>query len=143
MNEFPMNFESSSHSQSGINTSWETIAFNRQIDCAVPKEFDGPGEGFSPEDLYSMALMNCFIGTFKVMAEKSKLEYDDIKAQANLRLNVGNSGKPWMDEMELKIILKNPDDQDRALRILDLVSKNSMIINSVKTKVKMSWEIVD
>ena len=40
----------------------------------IPSEFEGPGGGYSPEDFYALALLNCFGATFKVIDIIFKVE---------------------------------------------------------------------
>src|SRR5690606_21420737 len=97
MKQYPLVFEVSAESNSGIQSLWESTApGNKSITMSIPPEFDGPGGGFSPEDLYAMALQNCFLATFKVIAEKSNLLFQRIQIQTSLSVDRNENGKPWM-----------------------------------------------
>jgi uncharacterized OsmC-like protein len=109
---------------------------------AIPPCFEGEGGGFSPEDIYAMSLLNCYLATFKVFAEKSKLNFDKIEGEANLKVDVGDDQAPWMSQVEININLHGPDNPERAQRILQKTAKNSMIINSVKSVVEINWNIL-
>ncbi len=131
-----MQFRVKSTGTSGIQTPWETQAeaFEMKVPLAVPPEFGGPGSGLSPEDLYAFALANCFVATFKVIAEKSKLEFSDLSAEGELTLDRNESGVPWMKAFHLKVSLTGAKDPERALRLLEKTSQSCMILNSVKTE---------
>jgi len=60
MTKFPMAFTVHAHSESGIQKAWTTSAASElgDVKVAIPPEFEGPGHGFSPEDLFAMALQN-------------------------------------------------------------------------------------
>ena len=92
--EFPMEFSVSSSSTSGIDTLWDTKFENKILKCAIPPCFEGPGNGASPEDLYALSLLNCFIATFKVFAEKSRLNYEKIEGSAKLIVDQDSNGNP-------------------------------------------------
>ena len=75
MVKYPMSFKAQAHSPAGIQSPWSSKAEampEKPLTLAIPPEFEGPGGGFSPEDLYLLALENCFVATFKVFAEKSR-----------------------------------------------------------------------
>lgn len=140
MKNYPMHFKVNGTSNAGTHSSWQSRtqgshnSFKSDLTLAIPPEFDGPGNGFSPEDLYALALQNCFIATFKVFAEKSKLAYRKIETESVLTLDRNDKGQPWMARFHLQVTLKGVEQPENALRILDKVSKNCMILNSVQTK---------
>ena len=144
MLKFPMKFEVSSESTSGIQSIWSSKSKknNQKISIAIPAEFEGPGGGESPEDLYAMALQNCFIATFKVYAEKLKLAYESIHVYSTLEVDRDENGKPWMARIDLNVTLKGITQQENALRLLEKISQSCMILNSVNTKKSFNFEIV-
>lgn len=136
MSNYPMKFASHSWGPSGTQSPWQTEAktFDHQIPVAIPPEFEGPGNGLSPEDLYAMALQNCFIATFKVFAEKSKLDYESISVEAVLEVDKNDKGLLWMARIFLQVDLKGAVQTDRARRLLEKTSQSCMILNSVQTE---------
>jgi organic hydroperoxide reductase OsmC/OhrA len=136
MINFPLTFRVSADGPSGINTTWNSsaVASSGKVTMAIPPEFDGPGGGFSPEDIYALALQNCFVATFKVFAEKSRLAYSQIRTEATLDVDRGDDGKPWMARFHLKVNLEGVTQNETAKRILERVSQNCMILNSTKTE---------
>jgi organic hydroperoxide reductase OsmC/OhrA len=144
MLQYPMKFVVKSNSGTGVQTAWQggAVSFDHAIPLSIPPEFSGPGLGLSPEDLYAMALQNCFIATFKVFAEKSKLQYENIESEATLEVDRDESGRPWMARIHLKIKLSGAIQKDSAQRILEKTSQSCMILNSVKTQKTFSFEIM-
>lgn len=102
---------------------------------AIPPEFEGPGGGFSPEDLYAMALSNCFVATFKVIAERSRVTFGEIRTRSRLIVDRDEAGRPWMSKLELQIEVTEAKDVDRMRRLLEKTSGQCMILNSVKTEI--------
>lgn len=147
MKSYPMQFSVVGQSTYGTQSNWTSSSIgnknqtSKEIPIAIPPEFDGPGDGYSPEDLYALALQNCFIATFKVFAEKSKLKYTAIEANSVLTLDRDQNGKPWMALFHLQIILKGVEHIGNARRILDKVSSNCMILNSVQTQKTFDFKI--
>jgi organic hydroperoxide reductase OsmC/OhrA len=145
MTKYPMPFKVEALSESGIQTSWSTSASEAlgPIRMAIPTEFEGPGSGFSPEDLYAMALQNCFIATFKVFAEKSRLQFKEIHVKTLLEVDRDDKGRPWMARAHLKITLTGAAQHENARRILERTSQNCMILNSVNTVKAFDYQILD
>lgn len=137
-----MTFSASAISPSGLDTSWETItADNRSIQCSIPQEFGGPNSGYSPEDLYLLALMNCYIATFKVIAMNSKMTFTSLNASGTLTLNkVEGAPTPLMKSAHLKFTAQGVENRERFQRLMERVAKQCMIINSVKTDVHFEFE---
>lgn len=132
----PMIFKVKSESQSGIQTVWtSTNSEGLEIQGAIPPEFSGPGGGASPEDLYALALSNCFLATLKVFAEKSKLHFNNIHISSELTISHNEHKTPWMSVLSLTIYLDGVQDVERMRRLVSKTTRQCMIINSVKTKV--------
>lgn len=141
MLNFPMTFETKAESGSGVDTTWTAGTKDHSITMAIPPEFQGKGGGFSPEDIYAMALSNCFVATFKVVAEKSRLSFDKLDVNAKLIVDRGDGGRPWMSKINLKVNLVGATDADRALQLLKKTSESCMILNSVKTEKSFEFQI--
>tara|TARA_B100000686_G_C16597971_1_gene867097 strand:+ start:11 stop:385 length:375 start_codon:yes stop_codon:yes gene_type:complete len=102
-----------------------------------------PGNEVSPEDLYLLSLLNCLIATFKVFAEKSKLGYARLDGFANLNLIQKPSGQTYFENINIKLELFSSENHDKAKRLFNKVESQSMIVNSVITKVEINWVIKD
>ncbi|MFV8259536.1 OsmC family protein [Bdellovibrio bacteriovorus] len=136
MSKYPMFFKAKAESLAGIQTPWDSKAMSVDagLQMAIPAEFEGPGGGFSPEDLYVMALQNCFVATFKVFAEKSKLAYESLRVESELTVDRDEAGRPWMARCVFAVYLEGCVQIENAKRILAKTSESCMILNSVKTE---------
>ena len=148
MIQYPLRFKVSSNANSGIQHPW-TSTFTPSNEepvislVAIPQEFEGPGGGYSPEDFYALALVNCFVATFKVFAEKSNLIFRDLQCEGALIVDRDEKGVPWMSSFLLKGTLSGSVDHERTRRILDKTTQSCMILNSVKTIKTFEWVIQD
>lgn len=136
----PRSFKVESIGASGVSNIWRnklTDKVCKAIDMAIPPEFEGPGGTYSPEDLYALSLMNCYLATFKYIAEKSKLKYVEILGNAELIVDKGEEKSPWMEKINIKIELNGCGNRERALNLLEKTKSHCMILNSVKTKVNI------
>jgi organic hydroperoxide reductase OsmC/OhrA len=144
MIQYPLQFKFSSEATSGIQVSWKTHSeFNAGLVCTIPPEFEGPGGGLSPEDLFGLAILNCFVATFKVFSEKSKLEFQRLDAKGILSVDRDEKGAPWMKAMQVEVSLAGVqiDQKERALRLLEKTSQSCIVARSVKTEVSFKLKV--
>ncbi len=125
---------------SGVNTTWanslDSSRSCQPISMAIPPEFEGPGGTYSPEDLYILSLLNCYLATFKYVASKSKLDFNEIEGHGTLFVEKGEEKSLWMKKAVLKFHLKGVKQLERSLNLMEKTKNNCMIINSVKTEVE-------
>lgn len=145
MKQYPLPFKVSASSPAGIQTNWSATAqaWGYSVPLSIPPEFDGPGQGLSPEDIYAMALQNCYIATFKVFAEKSRLQYDKISVETLLEVDRDEKGRPWMARAHFQVTLNGAQQKENALRIMEKTSQSCMILNSVNTAKSFDYRLVD
>lgn len=144
MIQYPMKFTVQSTSTAGMQQAWTSKAktSDHPVPMAIPPEFEGPGTGFSPEDIYAMALQNCFVATFKVFAEKSKLQYQTISVESVLEVDRDEKRRPWMARIHFHVTLAGVLEKENAQRLMEKTSQSCMILNSVNTEKTFQFEIV-
>jgi organic hydroperoxide reductase OsmC/OhrA len=135
MIKFPLKFEVKAVAVEGTSAQW--TAQNEllpPIPCAIPPEFMGPGEGYSPEDFFAMALLNCLIATFKVYCEKAKVSFREIKGKVVLTVDKvpGQSGLA-MPQADIFLDVAGASDTEQARKLLDGAIKDCAVSNSIKT----------
>jgi len=136
MTRYPLHFETQTRADAGVTEHWSggTHKHEARMTLAIPTEFDGPGTGFSPEDLYAAALQNCFVATFKVLARNSGLSFQSLEGNADLTVDRDENGVPWMSRIDLRFALNGVENADLAWRLLEKTSRECMILNSVRTE---------
>ncbi len=146
MSAFPKVFSVESSGESGVQSTWINQLKDKTstpIMMAIPPEFEGPGGTYSPEDLYALSLLNCYLATFKFVAEKSKLSYSKIDGVATLYVDKGEEKAPWMERILISIKLSGCADKTRSLNLLEKTKAHCMILNSVKTKIDFEFSAHD
>lgn len=133
MIKYPIEFHSRTEAACGLSRNWQTLSQDRHTEVSVPKEFLGPGSGLSPEDLYNHALTNCFVATFQVYAENSKLSFESLKVESKLIVDVDERKRPVMKEFFLSATIQAPNNSEKALLLARKASESGFILNSVKT----------
>jgi organic hydroperoxide reductase OsmC/OhrA len=114
------------------------------LEVAAPPEFKGHEGIWTPEHLFVGAIGSCFMTTFLAIAELSKLEFVAFATSAEGRLEKVEGIGLQITEVLLRprLVLRRPEDRDRALRILEKAEKNCLISNSATSRVKLEPEIL-
>jgi len=129
---------------SGVSQSWVSeVESGSEAKVSIPGAFEGPGEGYSPEDFFAMALLNCWLATFKVVAQKSKFEFRSLEGKATITSGKNSEGALWIPKVHMELVLTGTDDQDKAHRLLEVASKHCLILNSVKTEKTYEIQILE
>jgi organic hydroperoxide reductase OsmC/OhrA len=142
MISYPVSFYASCESPDGIAEPWDIEASTYRASCAVPREFEGGGSAFSPEDFYLLALQNCFVATFKVFAQYSRLNFSKLVANARLVVDKDESGRPCMKAVVIDVTLEAPSDAKKAQLIFNKTLENGFILRSVKTEISATLNLV-
>ena len=137
MTKYPVSFYVKAHSPSGIQSRWTMESLALSSTYAIPPEFEGPGVALSPEDLFAQALVGCFVATFKVYAEKSKIDFTDLKVEAELIVDLTEEKKPVMQKCNLHVNILGSSRPDRVKTIAEKAFNSGFILNSVKTEVNL------
>ncbi len=94
----------------------------------------GPGTGYSPEDLFGIAVLNCLIATFKVYCEKSKVTFSEIKGKALVKVAKEPSlATLHISHLEIFLDVTGSSDPKKARELLDGAVKDCAISNSIKS----------
>lgn len=124
----------------GIMSSPE---LDSSIEVVTPPEFDQGIAGiWSPEHLFTSAVLSCFMTTFLAIADYSKLSYVKFHCKAEGILEKVD-GKYLMTEINLKSDLRisDPSQLDKAERILHKAEKACLISNSIKSQVNLDTNV--
>ena len=135
MIKFPMHFKVEAKSASGIATNWSAKENHLPpIPSAIPPEFAGPGGGYSPEALFGIAVLNCLIATFKVYCEKSNVQFEELKAKADIKVDKEPAATSFfISQVDIDIQVKGSSDVEKVTKLLDAAIKDCAISNSIKS----------
>ena len=121
----------------GILTSPELA---QNVEVATPPPFQGGIEQiWSPEHLFTSAVVSCFMTTFLAIAANSKLTYSDFKCNAKGKLEQ-IEGKYLMTEvlLEAHLTIDNIENKEKAERVLEKSERACLISNSIKSTVTLT-----
>ena len=140
MQEFPHHYHASATAEGEVVRVSSPELVN--IETAAPVEFGGPGHRWSPETLFTAAIANCFILTFKAVARASKLEWAGIACDVEAILDrVERQTLFTRATVRVKLTISNEAERDRAIRILEKSEANCLVSNSLKTEIQLEPSI--
>jgi len=121
------------------------IADNKpELLSAAPREFDGPGDLWSPEDLLVAAVADCFILSFKAIAKASRVSWNSVSCEASGILDkVERSLQFTSFEVNVKLDIPSLEDHEKAARALQKAEKGCLITNSLKADCHLKYEIIN
>ncbi len=133
MSKYPLFFTVSSSTASGMQNNWQSQAPDlTPVAIAIPPEFSGPGGGYSPEDLFGMACLNCIIATFKVYAEHMNITFADLTGKAEVTVDKHSSNNVLaMTHIDLTFTLKGSSNPEKAKKVLEQAVKECAVCNSI------------
>jgi uncharacterized OsmC-like protein len=135
MIRFPIKCEVKATAAEGIGKTWKSQSRSLPpIISAIPPELLGPGGGYSPEDFFALALLNCIIAGFKVSCEKFNLSFQNLEARAILTVDqIPSENVIWMKHIEVFIDITGASDQEQVQLQLEKSIKNCAVSNSIKS----------
>ena len=141
MDNFPHKYETSA---SG-NKSGAITTTSRQCPpllVAEPKEFDGNGENWSPEQIFVAMVADCLILTFRAIAHASKFNWDDINCDAKGVLErIDGVNKFTQVDIDVTLVINDGDDESKGLRLLAKAEKQCLIKNSISAQTNFIYKI--
>lgn len=105
---------------------------------AAPRDYDGPGDAWSPEHLLLAAVQGCLLLTFRAIAKLSQLEFVSLEIETAGTVNK-QDGVTRFTEIVLRPVLTVPPGTDhaRAQRVLERSEKACLVSASLATPVRM------
>jgi peroxiredoxin-like protein len=113
------------------------------FESAPPKEFDGPGNLWSPEGLLTAAVADCFVLSFRAIAAASKLTWGHLEARTQGTLD-RIDGKMRFTRFDTHATLHVPagTDVERAKRLLEKAESSCLVTNSLLSERHLTVEVV-
>ena len=110
---------------------------------APPKDFDGPGDSWSPEYLLLAAVEACFMFTFRAVAQASKFDFVSLDLSGNGTVD-RKDGVTRFTEIVLRPQLTLPKgaNPERARRMLEKGKDACLVTASLSVRVRLEVEIV-
>jgi organic hydroperoxide reductase OsmC/OhrA len=130
---------------SGAPTGYATLSTEGVpvLSSAPPKEFDGPGDAWSPEHLLLASVLACFMFTFRAVAKGSNLDFLSLDLTGSGTVD-RKDGVTRFTEIVLnpRLVLPKGADPARANRVLDKSKTACLVTASLSTPVRLEAEIL-
>jgi organic hydroperoxide reductase OsmC/OhrA len=114
----------------------------RVIESAPPKEFDGPGNQWSPEGLLTAAVADCFVLGFRAIAAASKYTWVSLEARTEGTLD-RIEGKMRFTRFDTHAKLHVPEgaDIERAKKLLEKAESTCLVANSLSSERHLTVDV--
>ena len=114
----------------------------RIIESSSPKEFDGPGNQWSPEGLLTAAVADCFVLSFRAIATASKYSWQRLEARTQGTLD-RIEGKMRFTRFETHAVLHivAGADVERAKKLLERAETGCLVANSLNGERHLTMEV--
>lgn len=97
--------------------------FTSQV--TLPKDFQGLGEGATPEDLLLAAVASCYLITLGIVLDKAGVPYKDLSVAAEMRTQV--RPMPEIQEIHLAATVSTETDSAKLQEYSDRAEKFCVI----------------
>ncbi len=110
----------------------------------APAEFGGPGTHWSPEALMAAAVADCFVLTFKSVAQASSLPWQTLTCEAVGTLDrVERATQFTAFDIQARLEVPPGADADRAHRLLEKAEQVCLVTNSLRSEVRFEGHVVE
>jgi organic hydroperoxide reductase OsmC/OhrA len=112
------------------------------LTTAPPREFEGPGNQWSPETLFVGAVADCYVLSFRAVARAAKLPWTNITCEGEGTVDCAE-GATRFTEIRLRARLWVPHDvdQSRAQNVLQQAGRVCVVRNSLRSLVSVLSEV--
>ena len=109
----------------------------------APREFDGPGDAWSPETLLLAAVQGCFLLTVRAMAEAAHVPFASLSADTWGTVD-RNHGTMRFTEIVVAPTITFPagTDMAQARRLVERAEQACLITASLSTPVRVDATLV-
>lgn len=141
---FPHHYNAVATANSGSSTVNIKSQGLPDLATDAPKEFDGPGDQWSPEALLVAAVADCFILTFRAIARGNGVEWHAIDCDATAKLDRVERVNKFTDiQLNVRISVPSDSDHEKIIKLLHKSEQNCLITNSMTCNVQLSTEITE
>lgn len=110
---------------------------------APPKDFDGPGDAWSPEHLLLAAVETCFMFTFRAVALASKFDFLSLDLLGRGTVDRKDGVTRFTEiALDTRLTLPKGADPERAKRMLEKGKNACLVTASLSVPVLLEAEIV-
>jgi organic hydroperoxide reductase OsmC/OhrA len=112
------------------------------LNAAAPREYDGPGDQWSPESLLVASVASCFILTFRAVARAAKLEWTHLECAVQGTLEK-RDGVTYFTKFvtRARLTVPTPTLTGVCEKMLDKAERGCLVANSLRAERALVIEI--
>ncbi len=112
------------------------------LEVAAPRQFDGPGDKWSPEDMLVACAADCLILTFRAIASASQLKWESLACEVTGTLEMVDRVVQFTElQIRASLALDPQENADKASRVLEKAEKNCLVTNSLMANTHLESHI--
>lgn len=112
------------------------------LTTAPPREYDGPGDAWSPEHLLLAAVSSCFLFTFRAVAKASRVEFVEVEAHTSGVVSKIDGVIRFSDiVVRATVTVPAHAHTDAVRRAIDKTSAHCLVSSSLVTLPRIEAEI--
>ena len=112
------------------------------LDTTPPPEYGGDSGYWSPETLLVAAVADCFILSFRAVAQISGLEWNDVNCDVEGTLErIDRVTRFTRFEVSARLQITDPDSRAKAVRCLEKAEHTCLIIRSLTAETTLHCQI--
>lgn len=109
---------------------------------AAPREFEGPGDRWSPETLLVASVASCLILTFRAIARMSKLSWTSLDCEVTGILNrIDRVTQFTAFDIALRLELPPGANEEQGHRLLVKAEETCLITRSLRSEVNLDIDV--
>lgn len=131
MQPYPHTYHAAARGQSTgpISVSADSLP---TLTTAPPREFDGPGDQWSPETLLCAAIADCFILTFRAIARASTLEWAHLDCHVEGILERTDQGTKFTRFVtHAQLTVSSTVELVKCRRLVEKAEQSCLVANSL------------
>lgn len=113
-----------------------------KLTVAPPAQFGGPGDEWSPEDLFMASIASCFILSFRAIAKASKFNWSSIQCDSTGTLE-RVEGKTRFTKIITKatLVILATETIENAERLLHKAEQSCLVVNSLTSESELQCDV--
>ena len=142
MQDFPHHYLVSANAEAEGNVALK-VDDMPQLVSASPAEFGGPGDQWSPEHLLVASVGDCFILTFRAIAQASKLQWDALEVKTEGVLDRVDRVTQFTGfTVRATLTVPAGTDEAKAQRLLEKAEGVCLVTASLKAPCHLEADII-
>ena len=138
----PHQYSASATAQTQDNVTL-SVEHAPSIASDAPREFGGPGDKWSPEDLMVAAIADCFVLSFRAIAAMSKFDWIDLRCEVAGTLDKVDRAIQFTGfDVHATLTVPSGADENRAKRLLEKAEAACFITNTLKVNPHLHADVV-